>query len=275
MILFSLMNVPMTFMDLVNIAFHEFLDQFMVIFIEDILMYSEIEDVHCDHLRVALDVLQEQRFYTMFSKCEFWLREVIFLVYMMSSGRISIDPQRLLRYVVSLSLQDTTAISQKGFSSISLPLMKLMRKNAKFVWSPECEDIFLKLKCRLMKTFVLVLPSSNKGYVIFNDAFGVGLGCLIMQLGKVITYTFCQLKPNELNYPTHDLELVDIMFALNTQRHCLYRAKFEVYTNYKGLKYLLMQKDLNLRQIWWFGYIKDFTFTIFYHPGKVNVLSTL
>ena len=109
-----------------------------------------------------------------------------------------------------------------GFSRIAAPLTQLTRKNVKFEWNEECEKSFQELKWRLVTTPVLIIPSSIGGFVIYSDASHKGLGCVLMQNGKVVAYAFHQLKNYEKNYPTHDLELATVVFALKIWRHYLY-----------------------------------------------------
>ena len=116
----------------------------------------------------------------------------------------------------------------------------------------------------------MVQTESGKEFVIYSDASLNGLGCVLMQDGKVITYTFRQLKLHEKNYPTHDLELAAIVFALKIWRHYLYGEKCRIFTDHKSLKYLMTKKDLNLRQRRWLEFIKDYELVIYYHPGKAN-----
>ncbi|WMV19739.1 hypothetical protein MTR67_013124, partial [Solanum verrucosum] len=136
----------------------------------------------------------------------------------------------------------------KGFSIIASPLTKLLQKEVKFIWE-------------------------GKEYVVYSDASHNGLGCVLMQEGKVISYASRKLKPHELNYPTHDLELAAIVFALKIWRHYLYGEKCHIFTDHKSLKYLGTQKELNLRQRRWLELIKDYDCTIDYHPGKANVVA--
>ena len=143
----------------------------------------------------------------------------------------------------------------------------------KFEWSRKCKASFEKLKAFLTETPVLTQPTYDKEYVIFSDASLNGLGCVVMQEGKVVAYASRQLKPNEKNYPTHDLELAFIVFALKIQRHYLYGEKCFIYTDYKSLKYLPSQRELNLRQHRWMELIKDYDCVIDYHPGKANVVA--
>ncbi|WMV30377.1 hypothetical protein MTR67_023762, partial [Solanum verrucosum] len=135
-----------------------------------------------------------------------------------------------------------------GFSSIASPMTKLTQKKAKFDWTDE-------------------------GFVVYCDASRVGLGCVLMQNGKVIAYASRQLKVHEKNYPTHDLELAAVVFALKIWRHYLYGVHVDVFTDHKSLQYVFTQKDLNLRQRRWLEFLKDYDMSVHYHPGKANVVA--
>ena len=136
----------------------------------------------------------------------------------------------------------------EGFSKIVLPITRLIRKSTKFEWSDECEMSFQELKTRLVTAPVLAMPDGGEGFVIYNDASKKGLGCVLMQNRRVIACVSQKLKPYEEHYPTHDLELVAMIVALNIWRHYLYGVKYEIYTDHKSLKYLFTQKELNMRQ---------------------------
>ena len=129
------------------------------------------------------------------------------------------------------------------------------------------------MKDRLVTAPVLVLPMVGVGFVVFSDASRQGLGCVLMQNGRVIAYASRQLKNHEVNYPTHDLELAAVVFALKIWRHYLYGETCQVFTDHKSLKYLLTQKELNLRQRRWLELIKDYDLIIDYHSGKANVVA--
>lgn len=126
----------------------------------------------------------------------------------------------------------------EGFSLLALPLTKLTRKDTPFIWNDECEDSFEELKKRLVSTPVFTFPSGSGGFVVYTDASHRGLGCVLMQHGKVVAYGSRQLKPHELNYPTHDLELAVVVYALKLWRHYLYGESCEIYTDHKSLKYI-------------------------------------
>ena len=161
----------------------------------------------------------------------------------------------------------------KGFSMIAAPMTKLLQKNVKFEWCEECQRSFDKLKAFLTEAPVLTQLTCCKEYVIFSDASLNGLGCVLMQEGKLVAYASRQLKPHEKNYPTHDLELAAIVFALKIWRHYLYGEKCFIYTDHNSLKYLPSQRELNLRQRRWMELIKDYDCVIDYHPGKANVVA--
>ena len=129
------------------------------------------------------------------------------------------------------------------------------------------------MKGILVEAPVLTQPTSGKEYTLYSDASGIGLGCVLMQDGKVVAYASRRLKPHEQNYPTHDLELAAVVFALKIWRHYLYGEKCKNFTDHKSLKYFLTHKDLNLRQRWWLELFKDYDCIIYYHPGKANVVA--
>ena len=159
------------------------------------------------------------------------------------------------------------------FSRLAAPMTRLTRKGVKFVWDDACESAFQELKVRLTSAPILIVPDRGVGYTIYCDASREGLGCVLMQLGKVVAYGSRQLKIHEKNYPTHDLELAAVVFALKSWRHYLYGERFEVFSDHKSLKYIFSQRYLNLRQRRWMELLEDYDFDLQYHPGKANVIA--
>nr|GEZ97690.1 reverse transcriptase [Tanacetum cinerariifolium] len=239
---FGLTNAPAVFMDLMNRVFHEYLDKFVIVFIDDIMVYSKTREEHEDHLRIVLEILRQKKLYAKFSKCDFWLGQVAFLGHIVSADGLAGYYRRFV----------------EGFSLLALPLTKLMRKGEKFVWNEEREKSFKDLKRRLVSSPILTLPSGTGGYQIYSDASKKGLGCVLMQHGKVIGYTSSQLKPYEENYSTHDLELAAVVFALKIWRHYLYGETYDIFTDHKSLKYIFTQKELNMRQRRWLELLMDY-----------------
>ncbi|MCL0166038.1 Ty3/Gypsy family RNase HI domain-containing protein, partial [Klebsiella pneumoniae] len=132
---------------------------------------------------------------------------------------------------------------------------------------------FEELKKKLVSAPVLILPDQTKDFQVYCDASRHGLGCVLMQEGRVVAYASRQLRPHEGNYPTHDLELAAVVHALKIWRHYLIGNRCEVYTDHKSLKYIFTQPDLNLRQRRWLELIKDYDMSIHYHPGKATVVA--
>ena len=129
------------------------------------------------------------------------------------------------------------------------------------------------MKRRLTTASILIVPDRGQGYTVYCDASRVGLGCVLMQSERVVAYGSCQLKNHEQNYPTHDMELVAVVFALKIWHHYLYGEQFEVYSDHKSLKYIFTQRDLNMRQRRWMEFLEDYDFTLHYHPDKANVVA--
>lgn len=150
----------------------------------------------------------------------------------------------------------------EGFSKISGPMTQLLRKDVKFMWIEACEKNFQELKQRLTTAPILTEPDSEKDYVVYCDASKLGLGCVLLQDRKVIAYGSRQLKPHEVNYPTHDLELASVFFALKSWRHYLYGTKYALFIGHKSLKYFFTQKELSMRQRRWVELIKDYDLII-------------
>ena len=131
----------------------------------------------------------------------------------------------------------------EGFSRIAAPVTKLTRKDVKYDWVNTCQQIFKELKGRLTLALVLALPNGRDGFVVYSDASRQGLGCVLMQIDRVIAYTSRQLKKHEENYPTHNLELAIVVFALKIWRHYLYGAPCRIFTDHKSLQLNLRQRD--------------------------------
>ncbi|WVZ89047.1 hypothetical protein U9M48_035506 [Paspalum notatum var. saurae] len=280
---FGLTNAPAYFMNLMNKVFMEYLDKFVVVFIDDILIYSKAEEEHEEHLRLVLQKLREHKLYAKLSKCEFWLDQVPFLGHIVSKGGIMVDPSKIssvmdwkVPEVVKevrgfLGLAGYYRRFIESFSRIAKPMTSLLEKGVPFIWTKERQAAFDELKKRLTIAPVLTLPDLTKSFTVYCDASKEGLGCVLMQEGKVIAYASRQLKKHEVNYPTHDLGLAAVVHALKIWRHYLFGNRCEIYTDHKSLKYIFTQNELNMRRRRWLELIKDYDLEIHYHPGKANV----
>ena len=161
----------------------------------------------------------------------------------------------------------------EDFTRLAAPMTRLTQKEVKFDWDDRCEEAFQELKRRLTTTPILIVSDRGQGYTVYCEASRAGLGCVLMQSERVVAYGSCQLKNHEQNYPTHDMELAAVVFALKIWCHYLYGEQFEVYSDHKSLKYIFMQRDLNMRQRKWMEFLKDYDFTLHYNLGKANVVA--
>jgi hypothetical protein len=282
---FGLTNAPAHFMYLMNSVFMSELDKFVVVFIDDILIYSKNKEEHAEHLRIVLSCLREHQLYAKFSKCEFWLDEVPFLGHVLSAEGVAVDPGKvkdILDWKPPISVHQVRQfLGMVGyycrfipdFSKVSKPITELLKNQTKFVWSPECNEAFETLKRSLTTAPVLAQPDIEKPFDVYYDSSGIDIGYVLMQEGRVIAYASRQLKRHEEHYPTHDLELVAIVHALKIWRHYLLGSSCNIYTNHKSLKYIFTQSELNMHQRRWLELIKDYDLEVHYHPGKANVVA--
>ncbi|KAI3678914.1 hypothetical protein L6452_38218 [Arctium lappa] len=281
---FGLTNAPAAFMDLMNRVCGPYFDKFVIVFIDDILIYSKNKGEHEQHLRTILELLAREKLYAKFSKCEFWLQEVQFLGHVVNAEGIKVDPAKIEAVMDWESPKSASEIRSflglagyyrrfiQDFSKLASPLTMLTKKSVKFDWGAKQEEAFQTLKQKLSSAHVLSLPDGAEDFFVYSDASKMGLGCVLMQRGNVIAYVSRQLKEHEKKYPTHDMELAAVVFALKIWRHYLYGTKCMIFTDHKSLKYLFDQKELNMRQRRWMELLKDYDCEIHYHPGKANVV---
>ncbi|KAJ3707978.1 hypothetical protein LUZ61_011683 [Rhynchospora tenuis] len=282
---FGLTNAPAAFMDLMNRVFHDLLDSCVVVFIDDILIYSKSMEEHEEHLRTVLERLRQHKLYAKLSKCEFWLEQVAFLGHIISGKGLAVDPDKIKAVMEWSPPKTVTEVRSflglagyyrrfvPDFAKMARPLTKLLQKDVKYEWGEAQERSFQELKNRLVTAPILAMPVSGHEYTVYTDASQLGLGCVLTQDGHVIAYGSRQLRSHEQNYPTHDLELAAVVFALKIWRHYLYGVKCKIYTDHQSLKYIFTQKELNLRQRRWLELIKDYDLDIQYYAGKANIVA--
>jgi len=206
---FGLTNAPAYFMYLMNSIFMSELDKFVMVFIDDILIYSENEEDHAKHLRIVLQRLRDHQLYAKFSKCKFWLDTVKFLGHTISSACIAVDPSKVQEV---MDWKPPTSVHQirsflgltgyyrrfiPDFSRIAKPMTELLKKGVKFVWDDKCEKAFHTLREQLTTAPVLAQPDNTKSFDVYCDASGTGLGCVLMQDNRVIAYASRALRPHE------------------------------------------------------------------------------
>jgi hypothetical protein len=282
---FGLTNALAHFTYLMNSVFMPKLDKFVVVFIDDILIYSKNEEEHAKHLQIVLTRLREHQLHAKFSKCAFWLEEIQFLGNVLSAKGIAVDPSKV-KYI--MEWKSPTSVQQvrsflglagyyhrfiPNFSKTVKPITELLRNDVKFNWFPKFNEAFKQLKVLLTTAPVLAQPDIEKPFDVYCDASDIGLRCVLMQEGRVIVYALRQLRRHEEHYPTHDLELAVVVHALKIWRHYLLGNLCHIYMDHKSLKYIFTQSELNMRQRRWLELIKDYDLEIQYHPGKANVVA--
>ena len=203
----------------------------------------------------------------------------------MSASGVSVDPEKV---EVVMSWERPKSVFEirsflglagyyirfiEDFSRLAAPMTRLTRKEVKFDWDDRCEEAFQELKRRITTAPILIVSDRGQGYTVYYDASRVGLGCVLIESGRVVAYGSSHLKNHEQNYPTHDMELAAVVFALKSWRHYLYGEQFAVYSDHKSLKYIFTQRDLNMRQRRWMEFLEDYDFTLHYHPGKANLVA--
>jgi hypothetical protein len=256
---FGLSNAPIVFMCLMNDVFRDYLDKFVTVFLDDILVYSKSEEKHEQHLRMVLQVLREHQMYAKLRKCSFYQRQIHYLGHIISEKAIIVDPEKVeairewsvLRNVVEVrSFMCLESYYQRfiiGFSKLSHPITSLKRKERKFQWTEECENSFQRLKQLLSSSPILRIEDPNVDFIVCIDVCKEGLGGVLNQEGFVIGYESQKMKEHERNYTTHNLELAAIVHALRKWRHYLMGRIFELRIDHNGLKYLFDQPTLNAR----------------------------
>ncbi|GKE53689.1 putative reverse transcriptase domain-containing protein [Tanacetum coccineum] len=200
--LFDLTNAPAVFMDLMNLVCNPYLDKFVIVFIDDILIYSKNKEEHEEHLKTILELLKKAQLYAKFSKCDFWLDLVQFLRHVIDSKSVYLDPVKI-----------------EAIRNWAAPTT-LTEKNKKYEWGKEEEDAFQLLKQKLCSAPILALPKDIEDFIVYCDALLKGFGVILMQREKVISYASWKLKKHEENYTTHDLELGVVWIEILSDYDC-------------------------------------------------------
>lgn len=282
---FGLSNAPSTFMRLMNHILRPYISKFVVVYFDDILIYSTSLLDHVTHLEQVLETLRQEGLYANLKKCTFCTDKLVFLGFVVSSQGLQVDEEK----VKAIQEWPTpTNISQvrsfhglasfyrrfvKDFSSIAAPLTAVVKKSIGFIWEKAQQEAFQTLKYRLTHAPVLVLPDFNKTFEVECDASGIGIGAVLIQEGKPVAYFSEKLGGAALNYPTYDKELYALVRALETWQHYLLSKEFVVHTDHETLKHLRGQTNLKRRHARWLEFIETFPYIIKYKKGKENIVA--
>jgi len=287
---FGLTNAPATFMTLMNSVFGSLLDKCVLIYIDDILIFSRTREQHLKDLRVVLEMLRTHQLYAKLSKCEFMVDSVEFLGHIMSDQGISVDPHKVESVKKWPAPKNTSELRSflglatfyqkfvKGFSQIAAPLTELLRKENRFEWSGQHDTAFAELKEALTKAPVLLVPDPRKPFQMDTDASDFAVGAVISQMDRrgnlrPVAFHSRKLNPSEINYSTREKELLAIVDTLRKYRYLLLGTPIKIFTDHESLKYFRTQPNLTRRQARWSQSLSEFDHEIIYKPGKTNVVA--
>jgi hypothetical protein len=288
---FGLKGAVSTFMSLMNQVLSEYLDKFVVVYLDDILIYSQTLEEHTKHVRAVMNTLRKEKLYCKQSKCEFYQHEVKFLGYIVGANGLKVDPAKVeavKAWPIPSSVTDVRSFLGfvgfyrkfiAGHSRLTAPLSDLTKdaNGVKFQWNPAAQESFEKMKEALCSAPVLVLPDPKFPYVVTTDASGFAVGaCLQQDQGhglQPIAYISKKMLDAETRYPVHHKELLAIVVALKSWRHYLHGTKFtvRVLTDHRSLVHFDSQPKLSERQARWNEFLSEFDCVIEYQEGKKNV----
>jgi hypothetical protein len=281
---FGLTNAPSTFQGLMNSIFKPFLRKFVLVFFDDILIYSKSWEDHLQHVDKVLQLLKEQQLYAKPSKCFFGVKEVEYLGHIVSHEGVKVDPNKIKAMMdwpipktlknlrVFLGLTGYHRKFVQNYGRIAAPLTELTKKDA-FSWTPESTKSFEQLKEVMCKAPVLTTPDFTKTFIVECDALGNGIGAVLMQEGRPLAFESRPLKGRDLRKPIYEKEMMAILHALKKWHPYLIGRHFKVKTNHDSLKYFLEQRLSSEEQQKRVTKILGYDFEIVYKKGKQNVVA--
>jgi hypothetical protein len=282
---FGLTNAPSTFMRLMNEVLRPFIGLFVVVYFDDILIYSKSMEEHLEHLRAVFDTLRAANLFGNMEKCIFCTQRVSFLGYVVTPQGIEVDsskidairewptPSTVTQIRSFLGLAGFYRRFVRDFSSIAAPLHELTKKGVPFIWSDSQEVAFNTLKDKLTHAPLLQLPDFGKIFELECDASGIGLGAVLLQEGKPVAYFSEKLSGASLRYSTYDKELYALVRTLQTWQHYLWHREFIIHSDHEALKHIRTQTNLNRRHANWVEFIESFPYIIKHKNGKENVIA--
>jgi hypothetical protein len=268
-----------------NHVLREFLGKFVVVYFDDILIYSKSLDDHVMHVRLVLEALRKAQLYANLKKCIFCLDKLHFLGFIVSAEGVEVDPEKVKAIQEWPTPKGVSEVRSfhglasfyrrfvKDFSSIAAPLTEVIKKDVGFKWGEEQERAFHTLKDKLCTAPILCLPDFNKTFELECDASGIGIGAVLMQEKRPIAFFSEKLNGAQLNYSTYDKELYALVRALDVWQHYLLPKEFVIHTDHESLIHLKGQGKLNKRHAKWVEFIEAFPYVIRYKQGKDNVVA--
>src|SRR6202163_689507 len=283
---FGLTNAPATFMHLMQQTLRKFLDDFVIVFIDDILIYSKTLEDHYKHLRLVLQVLRDKQLYAKLSKCDFFQSEIGFLGHVINQYGIKMEPSKVdavQKWPVPKNVHELRSFLGlagyyrrfvKNFSMIASPLTLLLHKDTKYEWGAEQDKAYTALKQAVSSARILIIPDPQLPYTVVTDASGYAIGAALCQDHgnglQPCAFLSRKMNDHERNYPVHEQELLAIVHALREWRHYLLGNRISIITDHRSLQYLATQDKLSARQTRWSEFLQQFDYEIRYRPGRDN-----
>ncbi|KAI5347847.1 hypothetical protein L3X38_000734 [Prunus dulcis] len=281
---FGLTNAPTTFCTLMNKVFHPFLDKFVVVYIDDIVVYSNSLEEHLEHLQKVFHVLRENQLYVKREKCSFVQEEVEFLGHKIREGQLLMEegkvraiqewkpPTKVPELRSFLGLVNYYCGFIKGYSAIAAPLTDLLKKTNMWKWTPRCQHAFDELKRALMKEPVLRLPDLSKPFEVHTNASDFAIGGVLMQDEHPLAFKSRKLNDTERRYTVQENKMTAVVHCLRTWRHYLLGSQFVVKTDNVATSYFQSQQKLSPKQAMWQDFLAEFDYKLEYKQGKTNVV---
>ena len=279
---FGLTNAPSTFQALMNGIFKPYLRKFVLVFFDDILIYSRSLTEHLEHVTLVLELLRSHILYAKKSKCCFGVRQVEYLGHYISSGGVTTDPKKIeavINWPVPKTVKQLRGFLGltgyyrrfvKDYGKIAQPLTALCKTNAALKWSDEADKAFQKLKRVMTATPVLALPDFTMEFVIETDASGSGIGAVLMQQGHPLAFISKALSVKHQALSAYDKEMFAILFAVKKWHYYLVGRHFTIRTDHQPLRYLMQQKVSTPSQHVWLAQLMAYDFDIVYKKGSEN-----
>ena len=284
----GLTNAPATFQTVMNSVFAPYIRKFVVVYLDDILIFSKTEAEHQAHVRLVLETLEREKFYVSKAKSSFAQTEVKYLGHIVNALGIRPDPKKVevvQNWPVPKNVHDVrsflglTNYFRKyidHYSSIAVPLTNLTKKTISWNWTPKCQEAFERLKRCLTEAPLLRAPDESKPYEVVVDASDLGLGGVLLQDGHPVAFESRKLIPAELNYTTTEKEMLAVVHALRVWRCYLEGTEFTVFTDHVSNTFFQTQPCLSRRQARWSEYLQRFGVSKWeYHKGGRNVADAL
>ena len=284
---FGLTNAPGTFQNIMNDVLKDVIGKFVLVYLDDIVIFSKNEAEHYKHLRIVLQLLREHKLYANLAKCKFVQPELQFLGHVVGAQGLRVDPKKV-SIVQDWPVPKTRTELQQfwglanyfrkfimGWAALVAALQAQLKQSNTFTWSEECGRASAGVKKALCNAPVLALPGLNKPFEVICDACGVGLGAVLLQNGRPIAFEGKRMSPAEQNYGVGEQELLAVIHALELWRCYLDGVEFTVVTDHSPNTFFATKTLLSPRQARWAERLSRFSFMWEYRPGRVNVADLL